>query len=72
MTSVAFLLGVLPLATATGAGAGAQRAIGIGVMGGTLTATVIGVFLVPAFYVLVSRLFGRRRAVAREAVAEPG
>jgi len=61
MTSLAFLLGVLPLATATGAGAGAQNAIGIGVVGGTLTATFIGVFMVPAFYVLLSRLVGRRR-----------
>ncbi|TNC74740.1 efflux RND transporter permease subunit [Rubellimicrobium roseum] len=62
MTSFAFLLGVLPLATATGAGAGAQNAIGIGVMGGTVTATFLGIFLVPAFYVLVSRLFSRRAA----------
>ncbi|MCA0042238.1 efflux RND transporter permease subunit [Celeribacter litoreus] len=53
MTSLAFMLGVLPLATATGAGAKAQNAIGFGVLGGMATATFIGIFLVPAFYVLV-------------------
>lgn len=54
MTSVAFILGVLPLATATGAGSGAQNAIGIGVLGGMLAATVLGIFLVPVFFVIVS------------------
>ncbi|TRW99373.1 efflux RND transporter permease subunit [Paracoccus sp. M683] len=53
MTSLAFILGVVPLATATGAGAGAQNAIGIGVLGGMFSATVLGVFLIPAFYVCV-------------------
>ncbi|MBP0617685.1 efflux RND transporter permease subunit [Jiella mangrovi] len=53
MTSFAFILGVTPLAIATGAGSGAQRAIGIGVMGGMIAATVLGVFFVPLFYVLV-------------------
>ena len=57
MTSFAFLLGVLPLATATGAGAAAQRAIGIGVSGGMVASVVIGLFLVPAFFVGVRRLF---------------
>ena len=56
MTSLAFMLGVLPLAIATGAGAAAQRAIGIGVLGGMVAATFIGVFMVPAFYVLVRKL----------------
>jgi multidrug efflux pump len=60
MTSVAFMLGVTPLATATGAGAGAQNAIGIGVLGGTLTGTFIGIFMVPAFYVVVRGLAGHR------------
>ncbi|WP_210528706.1 efflux RND transporter permease subunit [Rubellimicrobium arenae] len=70
MTSIAFALGVVPLATATGAGAGAQNAIGIGVLGGTLAATFIGIFLVPALYVLVTRLTGwRRRAPAPDPVA---
>ena len=56
MTSFAFILGVLPLATASGAGAAAQNAIGIGVVGGMLASTVIGIFLVPAFYVLIRTL----------------
>jgi len=57
MTSLAFILGVLPLALATGAGANSQRAIGTGVMGGMITATVLAVFLVPVFFVVVRRLF---------------
>lgn len=56
MTSFAFILGVLPLATATGAGASAQNAIGIGVVGGMIASTAIGIFLVPAFYVLIRKL----------------
>jgi len=54
MTSIAFLLGVLPLAIATGAGSGAQNSVGIGVVGGTLAGTLIGIFFVPLFFVLVS------------------
>jgi len=57
MTSLAFILGVLPLALATGAGANSQRAIGTGVMGGMITATVLAVFFVPVFYVVVRRWF---------------
>ncbi|MDP1619778.1 MAG: efflux RND transporter permease subunit, partial [bacterium] len=53
MTSLAFILGVLPLVIATGAGSAAQRAIGTGVMGGMITATVLAVFLVPVFFVVV-------------------
>ncbi|OOY32890.1 efflux RND transporter permease subunit [Thioclava sp. F36-6] len=56
MTSLAFMLGVVPLAIATGAGASAQNAIGIGVLGGMAAATFIGVFMVPAFYVLIRKL----------------
>ena len=59
MTSFAFILGVLPLAISTGAGAGAQRAIGIGVMGGMIAATVLGIFFVPLFFLVVMRLSGR-------------
>ncbi|MCA1909052.1 MAG: efflux RND transporter permease subunit [Magnetospirillum sp.] len=59
MTSLAFVLGVLPLAMAKGAGSGAQNAIGIGVMGGMISATVLAVFFVPVFYVVVMRRFGR-------------
>ena len=55
MTSLAFMLGVLPLAIATGAGAGAQNAIGIGVLGGMLASTLVGVFFVPVFFVLIRR-----------------
>ncbi|MDF3036375.1 MAG: acriflavine resistance protein [Paucimonas sp.] len=57
MTSLAFILGVLPLAIATGAGAGSQRAIGTGVMGGMLSATVLAIFLVPVFFVVVRSYF---------------
>jgi multidrug efflux pump len=57
MTSLAFILGVLPLVIATGAGSASQRAIGTGVMGGMITATVIAVFLVPVFFVVVRTLF---------------
>jgi multidrug efflux pump len=60
MTSFAFILGVAPLATASGAGSGAQNSIGIGVMGGMIAATVLGIFFVPLLFVLVRRLFSRR------------
>ncbi|GAA0701868.1 efflux RND transporter permease subunit [Dyella marensis] len=70
MTSLAFGLGVLPLALANGAGSGAQRAIGTGVLGGMVAGTALGLFFVPLFFVLVQRLFGRRkRAVGGVAVA---
>jgi multidrug efflux pump subunit AcrB len=61
MTSMAFILGVLPLAIATGAGAGGRIAIGTGVIGGMVTATVLAVFLVPVFFVSVRSLFGDRQ-----------
>jgi multidrug efflux pump len=57
MTSLAFGLGVLPLAVATGAGAGAQRAIGTGVFGGMLAGTFLGIFFIPVFFVIVQHLF---------------
>ncbi|AMO98724.1 RND transporter, hydrophobe/amphiphile efflux-1 family protein [Collimonas arenae] len=57
MTSFAFILGVLPLVIKTGAGSGSQRAIGTGVMGGMITATVLAVFLVPVFFVVVRKIF---------------
>jgi multidrug efflux pump len=60
MTSLAFILGVLPLVIATGAGSASQRAIGTGVMGGMITATALAVFFVPVFFVVVRRLFRRR------------
>ncbi|KQZ01510.1 multidrug transporter [Pseudolabrys sp. Root1462] len=61
MTSLAFILGVTPLALASGAGSGAQNAIGIGVMGGMIAATVLGIFFVPLLFVVVRRIFGWRR-----------
>jgi multidrug efflux pump len=61
MTSLAFVLGVLPLAIADGAGSGAQNAIGVGVMGGMISGTVLAIFFVPAFFVVVQRRFGKMR-----------
>jgi multidrug efflux pump len=57
MTSFAFILGVLPLAIASGAGSASQRAIGTGVLGGMISATVLAVLFVPVFFVVVRRLF---------------
>lgn len=57
MTSLAFILGVLPLATAKGAGSGSQNAIGTGVMGGMISATFLAIFFVPLFFVIVKRIF---------------
>lgn len=69
MTSLAFILGVLPLARATGAGAGAQNAIGSGVMGGMIAATLLGVFLIPVFFLVVRRIFRRRSKSAEPSAA---
>jgi multidrug efflux pump len=57
MTSMAFMLGVLPLAIANGAGSASQRAIGTGVIGGSLIGTILAVFFVPIFFVVVRSLF---------------
>jgi multidrug efflux pump len=57
MTSLAFMLGVMPLAIATGAGAGGRTAIGTGVIGGMVTATVLAIFFVPVFFVAVLSTF---------------
>jgi len=57
MTSIAFIVGVLPLAISSGAGAQSRHAIGTGVIGGMVAATVLAVFLVPVFYLVVSRFF---------------
>ena len=61
MTSLAFILGVLPLAIATGAGSNSQRAIGTGVFGGMLTATALAIFFTPVLYVLITNTFGKRK-----------
>ncbi len=57
MTSIAFIFGVLPLAVSTGAGAASRHAIGTGVMGGMIAATVLAVFVVPVLYLVVRRIF---------------
>jgi multidrug efflux pump len=73
MTSMAFILGTLPLAIASGAGSASQRAIGTGVISGMITATTLAVFFVPVFFVLVRRLFKgserQRQFYAHEAEA---
>ena len=69
MTSLAFGLGVLPLALATGAGSASQHAIGIGVLGGMLCATFLAIFLIPMFYVVVSERLSRGPVVRKEVAA---
>ncbi|WP_436859074.1 efflux RND transporter permease subunit [Citrobacter tructae] len=59
MTSLAFILGVMPLVISRGAGSGAQNAVGTGVMGGMLTATLLAIFFVPVFFVVVRRRFNK-------------
>jgi multidrug efflux pump len=60
MTSLAFILGVMPLVVSSGAGSGAQNAVGTGVMGGMVAATVLAIFFVPVFFVVVRRRFGKK------------
>ena len=76
MTSIAFILGVLPLVVSSGAGSASQRAIGTGVMGGMITATVLAIFFVPVFFVVVRRLFKgserQRRMYAHQGEPPPG
>ncbi|NRP88678.1 Multidrug efflux pump subunit AcrB [Ensifer adhaerens] len=72
MTSLAFILGVMPLAIANGAGSGSQNSIGIGVMGGMISATVLGVFFIPLLFVSVRRIFkGNVRSTAAPEAANP-
>ncbi|ASJ74025.1 efflux RND transporter permease subunit [Granulosicoccus antarcticus] len=61
MTSIAFSLGVLPLVLSTGAGSGGRTAIGSGVLGGTITATLLGIAFVPLFFVIIARVFGKSK-----------
>ncbi|MDB5988681.1 MAG: acriflavine resistance protein, partial [Herbaspirillum sp.] len=68
MTSLAFILGVLPLAIKTGAGSGSQRAIGTGVMGGMITATALAVFFVPVFFVVVRTIFSGKKKAKKQAL----
>ena len=60
MTSMAFIVGTLPLAVSTGAGANSRISIGSGIVGGTLTATVLAIFFVPLFFVVIRRIFSKR------------
>jgi hydrophobe/amphiphile efflux-1 (HAE1) family protein len=69
MTSLAFVLGVLPLAISRGAGAASQHAIGTGVIGGMLAATFVATLMIPMFYVVVSKLFGGHKG--KEPAAQP-
>ncbi|PIL18719.1 hypothetical protein P775_19295 [Puniceibacterium antarcticum] len=72
MTSLAFMLGVLPLATATGSGAAAQKSIGISVSGGMLTATALGILAVPVFYVVIRKItFGKKPKLRTSQSAAP-
>jgi HAE1 family hydrophobic/amphiphilic exporter-1/multidrug efflux pump len=68
MTSMAFILGVLPLVIATGAGAASRRSIGTGVLGGMLAATFLAIFFVPLFFVLIGKM---NQWVTGGAVVEP-
>ncbi|MBE9639343.1 efflux RND transporter permease subunit [Salipiger mangrovisoli] len=61
MTSLAFSLGVVPLVLSSGAGAGGRQAVGSAVLGGTITGTVLGVLFVPLFFVVVMKIFGRKK-----------
>ncbi len=63
MTSLAFILGVMPLVISTGAGSGAQNAVGTGVMGGMISATILAIFFVPVFFVVVRRRFSKNRKI---------
>ena len=67
MTSMAFVLGVLPLALANGAGSASENAVGTGVIGGMLTATFLAPFLIPMFYVVVSETLAREKRAAKSA-----
>ncbi|TDV37645.1 Multidrug/solvent efflux pump membrane transporter MepB [Pseudomonas fluorescens] len=71
MTSLAFVLGVVPLAISTGAGSGSQHAIGTGVIGGMLTATILAIFWVPLFFVTVSSIGQRKIADEDETTETP-
>ena len=62
MTSLAFILGVMPLVISRGAGSGAQHAVGTGVMGGMLTATLLAIFFVPVFFVVVRGRFNKSQS----------
>lgn len=72
MTSLAFILGVVPLVLGSGAGAGAQHALGMAVIGGMISGTVLAIFFVPLFFVLIMGLFSRKRSDERPLSAAAG
>ncbi|MBA1260547.1 efflux RND transporter permease subunit [Pseudomonas sp. HR1] len=72
MTSMAFILGVVPLAISSGASSGSQHAVGTGVIGGMLTATILAIFWIPMFYVVVSSLFKDKATKDQEAHGKEG
>jgi multidrug efflux pump len=69
MTSLAFILGMVPLIVARGAGAASRHAVGTGVAGGMLTATGFGIFFIPLFYLAVRRWVTKKRPLAPEEIA---
>jgi multidrug efflux pump len=71
MTSLAFIAGVIPLAVSTGAGANSRVSIGSGIVGGTLTGTLLAIFLVPVFFVIVRKLVRGTRRVVGETGEQP-
>ena len=72
MTSFAFILGNVPLAIALGAGAGGRQALGTAVVFGMLCATLVGVFFIPVFYVMLQRVSERQSPFRREALPPTG
>ncbi|QDF65340.1 efflux RND transporter permease subunit [Shewanella sp. SNU WT4] len=70
MTSLAFGLGVVPLAISTGVGSGAQNAIGTGVLGGMMSSTFLGIFFIPLFFVIVERIFSHRERKGKESTTD--
>ena len=71
MTSIAFVVGVFPLAIASGAGSASREAIGTAVVGGMATATLLAIYFVPVFFVLVLRVFNVKRLSERKQDASP-
>ena len=71
MTSLAFVLGVLPLAIASGAGSGSQNAVGRGVIGGMLTATFLAPFLIPMFFYVITEKVFKSKSAPKPAVSGP-
>jgi multidrug efflux pump len=71
MTSMAFILGVFPLAVSNGAGQASQHAIGTGVIGGMLTATFLAIFLIPMFFVVIMNKFAQKKPAPHHAAEQP-